>query len=438
MITKITQGPPALTSPPPQDDGGTYRYGVAFPFQVAPRKAALTIALRVEGTPVGDFENGCDVVLFDGLSRIDLTDSVPITRNEKFPGKEPRLMLRYPTIGGFVPCGALRPDGTPHPHAGTGFGFNEALDFPMLDGSYYDKAHKTTEMIRHTEIHQLAYDGKRFSVNRTDLFSPTNPLKAPGSDWALTWPGLKQGIPDGDDLLFPVLATAGDPSTWMSFPMASGVARWRRLEGRWQPVSFVPIIGSDDPTAKPPFDVVYNLEIPCMWMEPSIVRDLDGSLLFSARACYDGLNNTLRVWHSGDGAATWNCIIDLPEGRAQSTVTLNQAVDGTPYVVANALGRERDLLCVWPLSDDRCGLGEPITVRNALDEFGTPPSGIVWFVDHPNANTVQLADGDWHHILSYRIMDRGEHSGGDPTPQTGQYLEEVISSGPARPDWRFA
>ena len=34
-------------------------------------------------------------------------------------------------------------------------------------------------------------------------------------------------------------------------------------------------------------------------------------------------------------------------------------------------------------------------------------------------------DGSWHHLLAYRIMDRGEHAGGDPPPQSGQYVEEI-------------
>ena len=77
-------------------------------------------------------------------------------------------------------------------------------------------------------------------------------------------------------------------------------------------------------------------------------------------------------------------------------------------------------------------------MRNAQEEFGPPPTGPVWFVDHPNAATVQLADGAWHNLLGYRIMDRGEHGGADPVPQTGLYVGEAISTGPAIPAWRFA
>ncbi len=43
---------------------------------------------------------------------------------------------------------------------------------------------------------------------------------------------------------------------------------------------------------------------------------------------------------------------------------------------------------------------------------------------------VRLADGQWMHLLVYRIMDRGEHSGLPAAPQTRLYVEEVVSSGP--------
>jgi hypothetical protein len=123
--------------------------------------------------------------------------------------------------------------------------------------------------------------------------------------------------------------------------------------------------------------------------------------------------------------------------RGQAPVTLNQAVDGTPYLVGNRLGHERDWLVIWPLNADRTGLEGPISVRNALEEFGPPPSGKVWFMDHANASVVRLGDGRWRNLLSYRIMDRGEHAGKPPAPQTGCYVEEVVSSGPTVAPWRF-
>lgn len=58
-------------------------------------------------------------------------------------------------------------------------------------------------------------------------------------------------------------------------------------------------------------------------------------------------------------------------------------------------------------------------------------------VDHPNAVTLQLADGDWHAVLAYRVLQQAEHKGGAPAPQTGCYLEEVLCEGQPIPAWRF-
>ena len=46
-------------------------------------------------------------------------------------------MVKYPVRGGFIPLGAKLSDGTPHPHAGTGFGTSQAMAWtPNQDRSY--------------------------------------------------------------------------------------------------------------------------------------------------------------------------------------------------------------------------------------------------------------------------------------------------------------
>ena len=436
-ITNVTRGPLALTAPAEQPGPEEHTYGVAFPFQIAPKLAAAFVCLRNLGYPVGDFENGSDLIVFDDISKVASGKVIQITRNEKYvdPHGQPRINIKYPILGGFVPFGALREDGSPHPHAGTGFGINQGMDFPMIGGGYYDKTDKTTNMIRRTEVRQLSYDAQEFRVVSTEVYEHDSPPKAPGSEWALIWPGLKHAIPDGDDMLYPVFATSNDASTWKSFPMASGVSRWQRLDGKWQPVSFVPVAQSKE--AENP-RIIYGEPIYPHAMEPSLTRDTDGSLLFTARTMGDETeDHVIRVWRSTDGGASWDLIIDLSEARGQAPMTINHAADDTPYIVGTKLGHEREWLCIWQLNADRTGLEEPITVRNALEEFGPPPTGPIWFMDHPMAAVLQLADGQWHNILSYRNMDRGEHAGADSTPHTGQYLEEVISTGPAIPAWKF-
>ena len=61
----------------------------------------------------------------------------------------------------------------------------------------------------------------------------------------------------------------------------------------------------------------------------------------------------------------------------------------------------------------------------------------MWRVDHPSAATLQLADGRWHNVMGYRIHEDVESPELTPPPQTGAYLEEVISSGEPIPTWNF-
>jgi hypothetical protein len=107
-------------------------------------------------------------------------------------------------------------------------------------------------------------------------------------------------------------------------------------------------------------------------------------------------------------------------------------------VAACVKGWARDLLCLWPLDAERRAVGMPIVARFCFLEFGAPRYGRVWESDHPSAMTVRLADGKWHNVIGYRILERAEKEyGSPPSPRTGAYLEEVISAGPARPAWIF-
>ncbi len=92
-------------------------------------------------------------------------------------------------------------------------------------------------------------------------------------------------------------------------------------------------------------------------------------------------------------------------------------------------GWTRQKLYLWPLSDDRASLEAPILGRHCKAEFGPAPSGSMWRADHPSSTTVQLADGNWHNVMGYRIHDDVESHELPSPPQTGAYLEEVISAG---------
>ncbi len=418
--------------------GGDYRYGHGFVIQVAPHQAALVCNIRRENVPVGDFEAGMDAVIFGNRTEISASNAVPLARNEISSAngdREDRLAIKYPIVPAFVPLAALREDGSPHPHAGTGFGVNEVLDFPMKPDGSYDNREKNTRMVRRTELRQLSYDGSRLHVTATREFAASAPLKAPGSRWAIIAGGLGPAVADGDDLLYPAFATAGDPRGWWDDPMSCGVSRWCCRQGTWQLQTYMPIAVSS--AAAVP-RIVHGRPILLMSAEPSLIRDLDGSLLLTARGANDELeDHVIRVWRSTDGAETWKLIIEIPGGRGQAPITINQAADGTPYLVGTAYGHERGWLRLWPLNANRTALEEVVTVRNGEHEFGRTPSGRPWYIDHASGGRLHLADGRWHGILTYRVMDTGEFSLGPPAPQTGLYVEELTSIGPEAPAWRF-
>ena len=130
---QVSRGGADLTYPPSTPLGETWHYQITLPFQVAPRRAAVFSNIR-KGYAVGiDFETGVDVILFDDLAHVSSEQAVALTRNHEEPNPNttppgaPAVMVKYPARGGFVPLGAKRADGSPHPHAGTGFATNNAI-----------------------------------------------------------------------------------------------------------------------------------------------------------------------------------------------------------------------------------------------------------------------------------------------------------------------
>lgn len=194
------------------------------------------------------------------------------------------------------------------------------------------------------------------------------------------------------------------------------------------------------------------------WSEPSLIRDSDGALLFSARGSGGQRFTEVRVWrryeggpqwrlvfstpdvrvlHLEEGGPQWEQVISAPGAHSPGPISINRAADGTPYIAANLLGTGRETLCIWPLNPARTSLTEPITVRSARAEFGPPAADSRWLVDHPSGTVVRLRDGEWHALLAYRVLDSAEHRGAAPSAWTGCYVEEVLSNGPVIPPWRF-
>jgi len=401
-MLRVTQGPVDFQMPKDQPEGKVWRYGIGIPFQIAPRMAGVFLNIRSDYEKTWDFEAGTDIVLFDDLSNTSQAKIYPVSRNYFAPDPETgenKEMTKYPVVGGFVPYGAKRADGSPHPFAGTGFGICQVIGYSSIsekrDGPYL------------LELIQFAFDGKDLKI----LSQGNIPNEHE--------PGLSSAIPDGDDLLYPMKGEGG-----------SGISRWKYGSDGWYMSDFYRVQGSGG-------------------CEPSLIRDIDGSFLFNTRKGFDIL-----VWRSED-LVNWTQIINAERIIAGTPITLNQAPDGTPYVVSchfqemyeDSMGVYswgREILCLWPINKERNGLEPGIVVRIPRVEFGAPPSNTYWLVDHPAASTVQLADGEWHNVLAYRFMELCENAlvwcfkgPGNPPIQTGSYLEEVISDGPARPKWNF-
>ena len=478
----VTRVGPDLLSPLNVPEGENWRYGLTFPFQVAPRKVAVWCNIRKERAMGVDFEVGTDVVLFDSLSNVGSGQAVAVSRNHEEPNPNskppgaPSVMVRYPVRGGFVPLGAKRADGSPHPHAGTGFGICQVIAWPLggpkvseIPDRQGQRPYQGSQRYEFFELKQYVFDGKVFQVTRNERFLFSQLL--PG--WSLTNPGITSAIPDDDDLLF-AMAGGKIGSSAPTFGaeecrrlglvhdqhnVGCGVVRWRRHKNAWHPISFLPV--TDDNS-----------------MEPSLVRDIDGALLLSARGGRESTQNDIRVWRSVDRGKTWIRIINVRGAVASSPISINISLDGIPFIAANLYevllvpmsstyglppdarlvhlkylhsvdasdlaltvrtgGWMREKLYLWPLNSDRTGLESPILARDCRNEFGPPPGGSTWNVDHPSAATVQLADGAWHSVMGFRIVERAEITHAiEPTPHTGAYLEEVLSAGKALPSWNF-
>jgi hypothetical protein len=432
---RATRGGVDLGIPPSTPQGQVWRYGLAYPFQVAARTAALFCNIR--GNRGHDFEVGTDVVVFRDAAAIGADRGVAVSRNHEegnprsHPPGKPSIMVKFPLSGGFVPLGAKRPDGSNHPHAGTGYGFCAVEAWPR----HADRPYAESEYHEYLEVQQYAFDDAGFRVHGTERVATTDLI--PG--WRIEHPGVSHAVADGDDFVQAVCGSAEKSTT------GSGVVRWRRRGGRWQPVSFVPI---------EEFDNAHG---------PSLVRDVDGSLIFCAAGTFGtDYDNDIRMWRSRDGGAGWQPLLHVRHAIASAPHSVNRAADGTPYVAATLYqvfvhpavdafrrrkdpqgrlrggGRNRERICIWPLREDRTDLETAILVRDGRVDFGAPPSGSSWFVDHPSAMTVHLGDGRWHDLLAYRICDGAEVlSGAPPAPQTGTYVEEITSTGKVLPLWRF-
>lgn len=261
----ITRYPRALGEVSSQVAGQQWVYQLTRAFQLSPTEFGLLVNIRLCAIRPVDIETGNDLVILDRLDQVEPKATIPLNRGEFgiHPRTVQRLLLsRYPLAGGFIPVGACRADGSPHPHAGTGFAVSHVLGYPVDDAgnvAVYG-LWEIPEADRHVmfELQQYRYDGATFTVEHSEMLNPEAVL--PG--WVFTSSPLSNSIADGDDLIGGFVgyrvgsaaATAG-----------SGMTRWKWRDGRWRLMEFTPV-----PEAEGAF-------------EPSMVRDGDNSLLFAVR-----------------------------------------------------------------------------------------------------------------------------------------------------------
>lgn len=406
-LVMVTHSPPAVSLPRQTTAGQPGRYGLGFPLQLGPTTAALLANVRTIGEGRWDYEDGTDAFVFDDLRAVARGGPLVLSRNEHEQDAETgrnRVIVKFPVSAGFWPLGAKRADGSPHPGAGTGFGFCQALSFEDKGGGFFTWDQRFRPYV---EVLQLAFDGRALRVTGRELIR-SEELWQTRDHWGIRAPGLLTAIPDGDDLLLALSAEREEGK--------AGVCRFRFSDGRWRPASFTPVADGS---------------------EPSLVRATDGSLVFGVRG-RGSQANALQAWHSADGGRTWMRTLEVGKARTEAPVSLLTAADGTVLVAANALGTRRTRLQCWELLGEMTRVGEPRLIRDCDQEFGVAAEGMFWAVDHPSSATVRLADGQWHGLLCYRVLafpTRGKAE--TVVPQTGCYLEELLGSGPPLPTWRF-
>lgn len=415
--------------------------GMGTAFQLDADTAGFLLAQRPTPCPAIDFTAGTDLVLVREPRDFEAVPGVPLVRAEErvHPSSKATVrMATWPLMGGFVPRGARLPDGSPHPAAGTGFGIARRFSVDLSLGleALWGAKDRLVDYL----LCQFAWDGSELRTVSRDTVAPTDLLAGyRQSDW-----GLSGALPDGADLLQPVSGNLGDG------PEQPGLLRWRFDDGRWRAASFQPFVTPDE--------VPHG--IGARYFEPSCVREADGTLLATWRClAWDPdllpMAHDIPVRRSSDSGQTWEELFVARDLRADAPVTIGRTVAGRPYVTAclnmgrlamdretyagRVPGTSREHLALWPLAHDHTGLEPHLPICDARARFGRPPSGSSWRVDHPVSSVLRLADGQWHALLTYRVLEDAAYfvEGLAAVPETGACLAEIDPDAPPQPIWRF-
>jgi len=398
-----------LLKPTDTHENRVVSYGLGAPMQMSDRTAVVFLNRRLSSSSVPDFEAGNDAVVFEDADQIDTARAIPINRNAT--GRHPRdgrpvTFVKYPVDGGFVPLDARLPDGSPHPHAGTGFGTSVVLSFPPELGDVWsDKVDRAPQV----ELMQFNFDGTHFRVEQSEILRGSDLVDG----WSVYNGVMRNAVPEGTDLLMATCLARDNGKA------ASGVGRWRRGADGWRPTEFMQATPEDGSC------------------EPSLVRARDGALLLAVRGGTDA--ECPRLWRSVDNGAHWDLVRDFVEIQPDTPLSINKTVSGEMFVAGNPRcdlrrdpqGRSlmrcwlRDTVSLWPLSEDGREIGERVDLLRAVESFGPtePADGPIpnlWTVDHPSGGIMRLADSALHSLLFIRVMTIGELTlNMNPTAYTG-------------------
>jgi hypothetical protein len=434
-LMNVSKGLRAFSSVPDSPEGQQWVYQSSRPFQLSATEIGFMTQIRPGGAGTVDLSFGNDLLVTSDLNEFAISSRHVIDRPRYF--QDPRdgrdlVGSVHWNKGGFVPLGAKRPDGSPHPHGGTGFGGSVVVGYPAAyetklaedvfeNWEDYEPTRGIENPVgkkslaihpfpyRETRLYQFRYDGECFDITRDEPFELEG--FKPDIGWA-----LRHDVPDGDDLLYPFTATPiGDDC------QVCGVARWRRLGEAWAIVDTMIVPGAENS------------------YEPSLERGRNGQLFFTCRAAFEATGSrSIRVWVSDDGAATWKKIIDVPEVRSSSPTTINRSPDGTLFILGNPVESNRQVLAAWPLSPAFDRLQEPIVVLDSAKEVGLFRGEYDWYADHPIGSVLRLANGELRGIITHRFANRIE-VGYDlpPTPSTSTCLYTVRDDGCPLETWNF-
>jgi hypothetical protein len=378
-FTKIIPHGMVLHQPATQPEGTKFPtvYITGMCFQLDRTHAMLSAGIEEQGG--ADLVVGGDAFVFEKLSDIKPEKAIPIIRTEvdyqlkSAPGKG--YLAKGFTNGGFVPLGALLPDGQPHPAAGTGVLVATCIAY---DAERKDPIHAPatqTEIVwsgweTFLEVLQVRWDGNALTITGRkqidDILGHPDPAI-----------GFSSFCPQDRGFIAP-----------FNFRGSGGEgAENRVVRFDWDGKEWAPsAIGNT-------FNITKGESEPCLHRQ-------GGRYLISTR----GEDPKGRMYASQDGL-NYTFLFDWKNHTVPRI--LNRGLDDSLYLATNTgPGFLRNPLLAFPMIGE--GFGEPVVVHDQ-DGVRNDKGDKIPFVDHAISANLHF-DGKWRHLLVYRVCDLKERT----------------------------